>query len=870
MIITATERSVNFYDTIGTTYGAEVQRLFKTLANAMRKLGNMQSRKSFLIRCRKRGIFPSHISDTFRCIFQLLESNSPYLCELSRCINRFKKTVLNIEIKQTYFTLRSIQTQIQTVKNEIAKAVPEEISASFFRSQDKFHEMNLKARTNITKKKFDAKLRKMSTNNAFPQPKETAIHNGTQKELPQETAVLLSLGPKFALPYKHIQETPIFHLIADIEAVIQTNPNEAIQNSNRCMIVNNMQNYINRIQHHPIPNDPLERFCHSASKITRKFLKENPDVAVLQSDKGNKTVLMTIADYQTRMLALLNDNETYLKIDRDPTLKFQKQNNNLVKRLKQLKLIDQQTANQLTTYKACCPRIYGQPKAHKPGLPLRPVVPNMTAPSYFLSKFIGRIIQNSISTTFNIKDSFSFCEYINSITLPPDHILVSFDVVSLFTCIPKSLVIHNIIHNWNNIDQHTDINLSLFLEIVEFCIDSSYFKFDNKYYRQIFGTAMGNPLSPVLADMVLEGLLNTIVAQLDFKPPVLRKYVDDLILAIPLNKLKYVHDMLNSYDKHIQFTYELEENRRLPYLDMMLVRKENQTVRTEWFSKPIASGRFLNFHSYHSYQQKMNVAKNFKMRVEKLSTNLTAAETAQIIDKHLKTNDYPRSLRHRIINNSENQNHTIPTLHRSGAEEDLKHTYRSIPNIPALSLKITKTLKTDYPDVTLALRNHKTVGTFFSKVKDRIPQENLSNVIYNIPCQNCDASYVGMTSNQLKTRMSAHRSQIRKLHLLREAGHTNDDIQIAELKQKTALLEHSISHNHNFSVENVKILDQHNRAAALPILEMCHIINQHKTVNKRTDTDGLSSIYAGILHTLKRPSSNSDTTNTTIHTSIAS
>ena len=104
---------------------------------------------------------------------------------------------------------------------------------------------------------------------------------------------------------------------------------------------------------------------------------------------------------------------------------------------------------------------------------------------------------------------------------------------------------------------------------------------------------MGNPLSPVLADMVLEGLLDTVTAQMDFKPPVLRKYVDDFILAIPLNKLKYVHDMFNSYDKHIQFTYELEENRRLPYLDMVLVRKENQTVRTEWFSKPIASGRFL-------------------------------------------------------------------------------------------------------------------------------------------------------------------------------------------------------------------------------------------------------------------------------------
>ncbi|XP_058820812.1 uncharacterized protein LOC131683006 [Topomyia yanbarensis] len=381
---------------------------------------------------------------------------------------------------------------------------------------------------------------------------------------------------------------------------------------------------------------------------------------------------------------------------------------------------------------------------------------------------------------------------------------------------------------------------------------------------------MGNPLSPVLADLVLEGLLDTTITKLSFKPPILKKYVDDFIMAIPLNKLKQVHDILNNYDKHIQFTYELEENRRLPYLDMVLVRTENQEIRTEWYSKPIASGRFLNFHSYHSYQQKINVAKNFISRVEKLSTNLNRPEQIQIMDKYLKQNDYPKSLRNRLINN--NKTRAIPTTQLSNPDENLKHTYRSLPNIPSLTHKIAKTLKRDYPDVSLAFRNIKTVANLFSKVKDSIPQDNLSNVIYSIPCQNCPSSYVGMTSNMLKTRIAAHRSNIKKLNLLREAGHTSEDIQIVELKTKTALLEHSITHHHNFDVNKVKILDQHNRTTALPILEMCHIINQQKTVNKRTDTDGLSCIYAGILQTLHNRNYKTDntyTTDTTIRTIIA-
>ena len=31
-------------------------------------------------------------------------------------------------------------------------------------------------------------------------------------------------------------------------------------------------------------------------------------------------------------------------------------------------------------------------------------------------------------------------------------------------------------------------------------MDLTYFKFDNKYYKQIFGTPMRSPISPIIAD----------------------------------------------------------------------------------------------------------------------------------------------------------------------------------------------------------------------------------------------------------------------------------------------------------------------------------------------------------------------------------
>lgn len=78
--------------------------------------------------------------------------------------------------------------------------------------------------------------------------------------------------------------------------------------------------------------------------------------------------------------------------------------------------------------------------------------------------------------------------------IPKNHVLVSFDAVSLFTNVTKQAMVHDVIMMWDQISNHTDTNLSLFVEIIEFCIEASFFCFRGKYYHQESGTAMGSPL----------------------------------------------------------------------------------------------------------------------------------------------------------------------------------------------------------------------------------------------------------------------------------------------------------------------------------------------------------------------------------------
>ncbi|KXJ76535.1 hypothetical protein RP20_CCG009440 [Aedes albopictus] len=284
----------------------------------------------------------------------------------------------------------------------------------------------------------------------------------------------------------------------------------------------------------------------------------------------------------------------------------------------------------------------------------------MTAPTYQLSKYVASILTQSSKSQHNITDSFEFVRDTQSIKLPEGYVLVSFDVVSLFTNIPKDLVLRNIIENWSDIKEATNINLDLFLEIVEFCLDSSYFCFRCKYCIQTFGTAMGSPLSPILADIVMEGLLNTVKLRIQCPIPILKKFVDDLILALPKDQVQTVLDIFNGYDPHHQFTAETEVDNKLPFLDTLITRHEDQTLSTCWCSKPIASGRLLNFHSFHPTLMKINVAMNYINRVIALTTNINWNHLKQTIFQHLRRNNYPSALINRILNHSTSRNQHHP------------------------------------------------------------------------------------------------------------------------------------------------------------------------------------------------------------------
>ena len=80
--------------------------------------------------------------------------------------------------------------------------------------------------------------------------------------------------------------------------------------------------------------------------------------------------------------------------------------------------------------------LYGLPKTHKNGNPIRPIFSAIGTPAYKISKFFVPILNKLTTNLYTINNSFSFVDYLSKISNVDNLFMVSFDVESLFTNIP--------------------------------------------------------------------------------------------------------------------------------------------------------------------------------------------------------------------------------------------------------------------------------------------------------------------------------------------------------------------------------------------------------------------------------------------------
>jgi hypothetical protein len=130
---------------------------------------------------------------------------------------------------------------------------------------------------------------------------------------------------------------------------------------------------------------------------------------------------------------------------------------------------------------------------------------------------------------------------------------VSFDVVSLFTNVPVEEVLQ-IVRNRLNTDpsfpERSHLQVDDVMELLDICLTTTYFQFEEKFYQQKEGTAMGNSLSPVVSNIFMEYSAETAPDIADHKPTKWLRYVDNTFVVWPNGpaRLQQFLHHLNSLD----------------------------------------------------------------------------------------------------------------------------------------------------------------------------------------------------------------------------------------------------------------------------------------------------------------------------------
>lgn len=714
---------------------------------------------------------------------------------------------------------------LNKTKGNIEKLLDEQDLEKFLCSENILYEsiMSNKKTTHI--KKLE-KLKDEHAKEINMKFNEDWFVNKTNINIPTNIQWLLSLGPKFALP--NTKTTfPLFKCIADGEECIQTIESREEQEKSRTKLVSLIDDHIDNQNH-----NKRDKLILDTVGQTERFLGKNKNILVLNADKGNKTVILDKKDYEDKMKNILQDMCTYKRIKKDPTSILQTKNNSLIEKLFNMNLIDLSEKNKLTTKIATAPRIYGLPKIHKIGTPLRPICSSINSPSYNLCRFLVDILKNlTKDSKYNVKDSKDFKTKVNNTQIEKDEILVSFDVISLFPSIPVNLALKTIERKWSILEQFTNIPKDIFMELLTFCIkEGRYFKYEDKHFEQLKGMPMGSPASPIIADIVMEELLDVSLDKMNDKPRTLTKYVDDLFSIIKIKNIDETLKILNSFSRQIQFTMEKEMDNRLPYLDSVIIRKDN-LLKLDWFQKPMASGRLINFRSKHPRRIIINTATNFITRVLDISDKTFHDKNIGHIRNILYKNDFPNKTITDLITQVKTKIHVDQSI-----VEKPSKIYKSITYIPGYSERILNSNIYNKEKYQLALKNENTLNKLFSKTKSKLDIEEKSNLVYKINCNgdgtnNCQKVYVGTTKTKLKTRLASHKSDLNAVN--------------KPLSQKTALAAHCAVTGHRPDFKNVDVLMSERNYRKRYTLEMLSIVgvSNEKRLNYKIDTDKCAQIY---------------------------
>ncbi|CAF4978325.1 unnamed protein product [Rotaria sp. Silwood1] len=425
---------------------------------------------------------------------------------------------------------------------------------------------------------------------------------------------------------------------------------------------NQTMTYDNLLESIQLNQNKIEKCANTVGKKNKKnynriikrlkYKLRSTSTVIQKTDKSKVFHLGKLQDYHKKSEEYMKKTEAYKCLDQnDPLPSLIERTNKYLLNLRLKNLITQKQYEKLgiKPNEVELAHLYYLPKAHKPDTPLRPIISGLKHPTIKISKFLDEILrplfdQMAANTTVTcgtevIKQLHDWSKQ----NLREETILCSMDVIDLYTMIPQTegiLAIRKML-NYLNIKQIKGLTIETIIRLCRFVVHNNYFSYNEKFYYQVRGGAMGSPLTLTITNCYMFFFERSIVKQVNNSNGLYLRYIDDIFITInwPIQHLLKQINRWNQFDINIKLKEQIGQSTN--FLDLYIENKKDRLF-TKVYHKPSYKPYYLPFTSVHPNHMKMNIPYTMLIRAIKYcSTFETYVDEREKLRMAFLLNKYP-------------------------------------------------------------------------------------------------------------------------------------------------------------------------------------------------------------------------------------
>ena len=506
-------------------------------------------------------------------------------------------------------------------------------------------------------------------------------------------------------------------------------------------------------------------------------LKKNDNVIVKPSDKCKGLIILDKRDYIHKADEITS---SYEEVTKNPTNKTEAATKRIIRDTLNGKM-EEHIIQAFLPQSSRTAELYGLPKDHKPGVPLRPIVSACGDPLDKISQLVEKILSQLLQ--FIPAHLRSTDDYLRRLSdaypehmLPAGSIAFSIDVTNLYGNIPYQEAIESA---RKLLDLHQEqinmfgLSISDVVHLLNHCLSNNYLRFGDKYFRQTTGIAMGSRVAPPLAIIFMDSIERAFNDNASLKPDIYMWYIDD-IFGIWTHGPASLHEYLNHVNNEhpsIKFTIEsTEDAQSIPFLDTRIKIEPSGKYTTELYIKPMSAGIILHADSAQPWKTKRAVLHSQIRRAIRLSSDDNACQRSiKTIKELFQNNGYNAKTINQAIDQcmktartrSRRQKTSVARLVLPFIDDQLANAVQAVIR------------RSGHPDLGLTWTNNNTIKSHLVRSALKPPQCpggprchscaagllgrcHSSGVVYQLTCELCNQSYVGETGRSVRLRYNEH------------------------------------------------------------------------------------------------------------------